>query len=729
MRPLARLLPIAIFALAALAAVAAAATAARLIERRAGAAVAAALAAGGEDWAVVAADGLRLVLSGVATSDERRFRALTIAGGVVDSARVIDTMTVADPPPPAPPRHALEILAGESGIALIGLVPDADAGGGLAARLATALPTARVADMTEPSGHPPGPGWDAAVAFGLTLVADLPRAKISISADRVAVSAVGASAAEKRRLETEFAARAPRGLDLALDISAPRPVFAPFTLRFVIDAEGPRFDACAADDAAAQAAIVAAAVAAGAIARTGCPIGLGVPSPAWGGAAATAIAALAELGAGSVTFRDADVTLIAAHDVPATTFDRVAGELKARLPAPFALRAERLAPPSGEAEEAVPEFTAVLAADGRVELRGLLSDERMRSAVDAFARVRFGADAVLTATRLEPALPDGWPQRVLAGLDALAELAEGSLEMHPDLVALTGVTGRPEASDAIARMFSERLGPGAEFSLSLRYDRRLDPDAGLLGPADCLAGIAAIQAAGKLTFAPGSARLTAEAAATLDAIADVLRGCAEFPLEIAGHTDAQGRAEMNLRLSQERAEAVLAGLLDRRVSVAAMVARGYGAAAPVADNATEAGREANRRIEFRLPAAAAEAAGATAAAADDGPAPAAAPGPAPEPAAGPAQAAVAAAVPAGDAAAADAGAGTGAAAAAAGTGAAAAADGTGAAPPAGGPAAAALGGAAATGLAVADAASGAAAVRVDTPDAATPRPRPRPARD
>ncbi|MCC6306547.1 MAG: hypothetical protein IT545_15315, partial [Rhodobacteraceae bacterium] len=385
MRHALRLLPALAFALAALAAVAAAATAALLIERRAAATVTAALAAAGEGWAEVTADGLQLRLSGVAASEASRFRALGIAGEVVDSARVIDAMTVAGPTPPAPPRHALEILAGADGIALIGLVPAAAAETGAPARLAAALPGVRIADMTEPSGHPPEAGWEAAVAFGLSLVADLPRAKVSIAAGRVAVTAVGGSVAEKRRLETEFARRAPEGLALALDISAPRPVIAPFTLRFVIDGEGARFDACAADDTEARTLILAAAVAAGALGKTACTIGLGVPSKGWGPAAATAIAAVAELGRGSVTFRDADVTLVAPHDVPAATFDRVAGELKARLPAPFALAAERLAPPEGPEVAAAPEFTARLAGDGAVELHGLVEDERARAAVDAFA--------------------------------------------------------------------------------------------------------------------------------------------------------------------------------------------------------------------------------------------------------------------------------------------------------------------------------------------------------
>ncbi len=71
-------------------------------------------------------------------------------------------------------------------------------------------------------------------------------------------------------------------------------------------------------------------------------------------------------------------------------------------------------------------------------------------------------------------------------------------------------------------------------------------------------------------------------------------------MEIAGHTDAQGGEGSNLALSQARAEAVLLGLQGRRVLVGSLTAMGYGEARPIADNDTEEGREANRRIEFTL---------------------------------------------------------------------------------------------------------------------------------
>ena len=68
----------------------------------------------------------------------------------------------------------------------------------------------------------------------------------------------------------------------------------------------------------------------------------------------------------------------------------------------------------------------------------------------------------------------------------------------------------------------------------------------------------------------------------------------------AGYTDAQGSEEGNRKLSQSRAEAVLAALKGRRVAVDGFTAVGYGEADPIADNVAEDGREANRRIEFKF---------------------------------------------------------------------------------------------------------------------------------
>lgn len=573
-----------------------------VIETRTEVAVRRELLLGGEDWARAYTDGLRVTLTGTAATEAARFRALALAGRVVDAARVIDEMTVTPTEPVAPPRFSVEVLRNDDGISLIGLTPDAGSAQPLSARIARAAPGAQVTDMLEPTGLPAPQGWEDAVRFGLAALERLPRSKISIAADRVAITAISDSPAEKRRLETEIAALVPAGISVAMDISAPRPVIVPFTLRFIADEAGMRFDACSADNAGGRKRILDAAVVAGAAGRASCTLGLGVPSPRWAEAAVLAIAAVAELGRGSVTFSDADISLIADHTVAQDTFDRVVGDLEARLPGVFSLKAVHQDPPTPPTDAPAPAltFTALRAPGGRVELRGRLPDDLVRKAVDSYARAQFGADAVFMATRLDETLPDGWPQRALAGLKALAELHHGSMLMRADLVDIRGVTGNSDASDTIARILSDRLGAGQAFSIDVRYDEALDPLANLPTPGECVQQANAILTANKVTFDPGSANIEAAAGSTLNALADVLRGCPGVRMEIGGFTDSQGRAVMNLQLSQSRAEAVLHALMERRVLIGNLTAKGYGTEQPIADNDSEAGRETNRRIEFRL---------------------------------------------------------------------------------------------------------------------------------
>ena len=558
------------------------------------------LAAEGLTFASVRTDGLQVILEGSAETEAMRFRALSVAGGVVDRTRVIDRIAVIETLTAEPPRFVVEFLRNDDGISIIGLVPMAFGRRPILDAIGGDGSFQTVSDMLDSADHPIPPGWEAAVAFGLEALVLLPRSKISVSAERVRVTAVSDSRTEQRELERRLQRAAPSQIDVVLEISAPRPVIAPFTLRFAIDADGARFDACAADSEAAQRQILEAGVAAGASTRTPCTIGLGAPSPDWAQAAAAGIGTLAGLGQGTLTLSDDDMTLVVPHSIGESALDAAAGDLRQALPEGFSLAARLLEAPPETPETDAAEFVATLSPEGALNLRGLLADETMREAVRSYAGARFGAASVQLAASLDEALPDGWAGRVMAGLEALSEIDHGTVLVRADRLEIMGRSGNPDASDMVARLLTERLNNAPNLRISVVYDESLDPIASLPSPESCVADIADILAERQITFAPGSATIEGAAAETMDKIAVVLRDCGELRLEIGGHTDSQGRAEMNLALSQRRADAVLEALLARRVLVGGFTARGYGAARPIADNATAAGREANRRIEFRL---------------------------------------------------------------------------------------------------------------------------------
>lgn len=548
------------------------------------------------DWAGVEADGLRVTLTGIAPSEAARFRAVNQAGRVVDSGRILDEIAVAPSKVIEAPRFSLEMLRNDDGIQLIGLLPDEESETTLTTA-AAGLGSVGVSAMLETAAYPPPAEWQGAFDFGLAALTLLPRSKISVAADGITVTAIAASEAEKRKFESDLAAIRPDAPPVTIAISAPRPVLTPFTLRFVIDAAGPHFDACAADTDRARDRILAAAYAAGMEGNATCTIGLGVPTPRWAEAAEAGIKALAQLGGGTITFADADVSLLAAEDTPQATFDRVVGELQTALPPVFSLNATLPKKPDAPVEGPA-EFTADLADSGRVELRGRLADEAERGIIDAFAKAQFGAKNVYIATRLAPDLPDGWRVRVLAGLEALGELNRGKLLVRADTVEVSGVTGSQGSRGRISQILSSRLGQGQTFKVDVRYDKELDPQAALPTPEQCLADVQQLLKFKKISFTPGSAEIESSAVGLVSSIADVLTQCPPMALEIAGHTDSQGSEEGNRALSQARAEAVLVALQGRRVDVSKMKAVGYGETRPIAENETDLGREANRRIEF-----------------------------------------------------------------------------------------------------------------------------------
>ena len=552
------------------------------------------------DWATVIGDGLQVIIEGEAPTEAARFRAMSLAGGIVDASRVIDNMQVADTTGIAAPDFAIEILRNDSGVSLIGLIPASTDRDALSAEIARIADGAPVTDLLQTADYPVPAGWPPALDFAIDAMERLPRSKISVQAGRVAVTAISDSVAEQRRIEAELARSAPDGVSLALDVTAPRPVISPFTVRFAIDDGGARFDACAADTAEERDVILAAARAAGAEGQISCTLALGVPTRRWGEGVAMAIAALAELGGGTVTFSDADVVLIAAEGADPALFDRVVGELSNALPDVFSLDASLpVAPAPGTVGP--PEFSVALTEEGRALVRGRVHDTLMNETVANFARAQFGADAVTMGTRILPdGLPTGWSVRVLAGIEALSYLSDGSVRVLPDSITVQGRTGDADARDAIARLFIEKLGDGAQFSVDVAYVEALDPLAGMPTPEQCVNQIRVVTEGRKITFEPGSATLNADAMPIIDDIAEVLRMCGDLRLRISGFTDSQGREETNLRLSQQRAESVLDALRMRRVPVGAFEAAGYGEANPIADNETEEGREANRRIEFSL---------------------------------------------------------------------------------------------------------------------------------
>ena len=589
------------FALAGLGAYFAAGMTVTWIENSSATAVEQQLAMEGYPWASVQTDGLQVVLEGEAPSEATRFRALAATGAVVEAARVIDNFTIQDRRAPVAPKFSVKILRNDTSISLIGLIPASADNANFRNRVSRIAKDLPVADFLEMAEYPEPETWSSAISYALLALERLQRSKISVGEDQVNIEAISDSAEQKSKLLDELKRRTPADITSKIAISAPRPVITPFTLRFRISETGALFDACSADSKQAATLILNAAKAAGLQDGASCRQGLGVPSPMWGQAAALSIAALANLGRGSVTLSDADVSLTAAEGTDSALFDKVTSRLDADLPEVFVLDKKLLqAVTEVEGQEAAPEMVATLSPEGQVQVRGPVQDARSQRTLETFAYAVFGTEGVFVSTKLRDDLPNGWLVRSMASLASLGELNSGLVEVTPTSITISGLTGSTASKTDISQILLDRVGNGAEFQLDVTYLEELDPLARMISGPECVAEISTLLTDNKITFEPGSTTLDSNSRDMIDAIAEVFDRCLEAPIEIGGHTDSQGREEMNLNLSQSRADAVLNALRAARVKLKALTSQGYGEAQPIADNKTEDGREANRRIEFQL---------------------------------------------------------------------------------------------------------------------------------
>ena len=101
-----------------------------------------------------------------------------------------------------------------------------------------------------------------------------------------------------------------------------------------------------------------------------------------------------------------------------------------------------------------------------------------------------------------------------------------------------------------------------------------------------------------ILFDFGKATLKRDVEFALVRVATILNQFSEMSVGIEGHTDNIGSEAYNQELSERRAEAVYDFLVEQGVDAARMTHRGFGFSRPVADNATDEGRQRNRRVDL-----------------------------------------------------------------------------------------------------------------------------------
>ncbi len=245
-----------------------------------------------------------------------------------------------------------------------------------------------------------------------------------------------------------------------------------------------------------------------------------------------------------------------------------------------------------------PTAVSAVFVEGGVTLTGEVLNNDQLAVLDDAAVARFGADNVLNEVQTSEAqeATPGADDRVAAlaafigavadGIDGAASLSDTGLVFVgtvPDDAAAAALEAAVESTDDFIVDVTSVLPPTIEEEI-VSLQTELDELAAEINDT--------------VEFPSDSADLTDAGRATLDKAIAVIQ---EFELpvvRIVGHTDDQGTDEANLDLSARRAAAVVDYIVASGVAAERLRSEGRGESEPIADNATEEGRQLNRRVEL-----------------------------------------------------------------------------------------------------------------------------------
>jgi outer membrane protein OmpA-like peptidoglycan-associated protein len=195
---------------------------------------------------------------------------------------------------------------------------------------------------------------------------------------------------------------------------------------------------------------------------------------------------------------------------------------------------------------------------------------------------------------------DGCPDRDNDG-DKILDASDACPDQAEDFNGYMDQDGCPEGSadrdrDGVADFLDKC--PDEPENINEYLDTDGCPD---VKPADVRVTADRIEIDKRVNFATGKALLLKDSYGILDSVAQVLRDYPKLKVRIEGHTDSQGSASVNKKLSDARAKAVFDYLVKNGgIAGSRMSTKGLGSEVPLDTNNTTAGRANNRRVEFHI---------------------------------------------------------------------------------------------------------------------------------
>ncbi len=243
-------------------------------------------------------------------------------------------------------------------------------------------------------------------------------------------------------------------------------------------------------------------------------------------------------------------------------------------------------------------FKMTQGTDGALLLRGQVHDESTRNKIVASVLDAFPALSIENEIQVVAGEPEAWFAPLLRVITAISVVKNPEIEIPENggSIVLEGAVGAEVQKKAVLEDLNSALLETLQLDEKLRVEvEERDPTLVALEKR-----IQDLQTTTRIQFKINTAHLADLSKVVLDQVADILKEAPSAQIEVEGHTDNLGKTQLNMELSQLRADAVRDYLISKGIQASRLTSVGYGPTRPVATNTTRQGRITNRRVVFSL---------------------------------------------------------------------------------------------------------------------------------
>ncbi len=252
---------------------------------------------------------------------------------------------------------------------------------------------------------------------------------------------------------------------------------------------------------------------------------------------------------------------------------------------------------ASQANIGIADYEYILEFDGeQLRLTGAVADIKTKTGIVSQAQATFGtnqvADNLSIAKDASPQVASIIHDHLITNLK---NFSRGKIIISSSKLSVTGSVESKQQRDFLHQRISSVL-PQSYLPV---YSISVTDEVSNHASFRCQNKFVQLLGKEKIRFSVNKATISQPSHRLLNALAATATDCPNAKIEVAGHTDSSGSAQLNQALSQRRAQAVVDFLVQKKVKNS-LTAKGYGESKPIADNSTVKGKALNRRIEFKV---------------------------------------------------------------------------------------------------------------------------------